>query len=361
MEDILRALIKDHPKQSIGYDTFIDYSLYHEKYGYYQKGGVKVGKEGDFYTSSMIHKVFAHIFADYFYNTSRRLNMPLAICEIGGGDGTFAREVINRLSLTTKDFTYHLIEKSPYHREKIKEGTDTDYLSLYHHLDEFKARNPYFEGIVFSNEWLDAQPVKVVEIKDGIPMEIRIALDESEDFIEIYYPLTVELADFVKTYNLPLREEGQRMEIPGYMETLAKELDSMLHKGVIVTVDYGYRNAEWQHPARKKGSLRGYYQHRLIYDVLQLPGMMDITHHLHWDVWKAIGKKMGWENGFIIKQNDFLLRSGIMDELITHTNPDPFSEESKKNRAIRTLITGEGFSEAFDVVVQAKKVTIPAI
>ena len=62
---------------------------------------------------------------------------------------------------------------------------------------------------------------------------------------------------------------------------------------MIISVDYGYSNEEWQEPIRRDGSLRGYYQHKLMNNVLVHPGEMDITSHIHWDVLEKIGEKYG--------------------------------------------------------------------
>ncbi|WP_093046235.1 SAM-dependent methyltransferase [Thalassobacillus cyri] len=360
MEKILKSLIEDRPERSIGYDTFIEYSLYHEGKGYYQRDGIKVGKEGDFYTSSMIHSIFAEIFADYFFKVTQTLDIPLQICEIGGGDGTFAHQVMERLKRHQAPYTYHLIEKSPFHRDTLKVNESEGGFALYESMDEFLNQNSFFEGIIFSNEWLDAQPVKVVEKCDGDMVEIQVSLDEKDNFKEVVRPLDRELSLFMTTYNIHL-EEGQRIEIPLYMIHAVRKLDTLLDRGLIVTVDYGYEREDWNHPARREGSLRGYSQHQLVKNVLQDPGSMDITHHVHWDIWKALGEDIGWENIFLKKQKEFLLQSGILEELIAHNNADPFSEESKKNRAISSLVAGNGYSHAFDVCIQAKKINKESI
>ncbi|WP_028783205.1 SAM-dependent methyltransferase [Thalassobacillus devorans] len=356
MEKILKSLILNHPDASIGYDTFIDYALYHENWGYYQKEGIKVGKEGDFYTSSMIHSIFAEMFADYFLKASQSLNIPLQICEIGGGNGTFAHQVIARLKSHQADYVYHLIEKSPFHRETLKLDDSADAFFLYESIEEFTRENSFFEGLVFSNEWLDAQPVKVVEKYEGEIVEIQISLDEKDHYKEVVRPLDRELSLFINNYNFHF-EEGQRIEVPLFMLQAVWGVDALLDRGLIVTVDYGYERQDWNHPARREGSLRGYKQHQLVKNVLQDPGEMDITHHVQWDIWKALGEDRGWKNIYLKNQKEFLLQSGILQELIAHNNTDPFSEESKKNRAISSLVAGNGYSEAFDICIQAKNMT----
>ena len=63
---------------------------------------------------------------------------------------------------------------------------------------------------------------------------------------------------------------------------------------MIISVDYGYTNEEWQEPIRRDGSLRGYYKHKLMNNVLVHPGEMDITSHIHWDVLQKTRGKVGF-------------------------------------------------------------------
>ena len=81
----------------------------------------------------------------------------------------------------------------------------------------------------------------------------------------------------------------QRIEIPLQMESMIKSMAGTLHRGLVLTVDYGYTNEEWMEPARRNGSLRGYYKHKLINNILEHPGDMDITSHVHFDALTKFG------------------------------------------------------------------------
>jgi SAM-dependent MidA family methyltransferase len=132
------------------------------------------------------------------------------------------------------------------------------------------------------------------------------------------------------------------------------EIAQSLIKGMVVTADYGYTLEEWMDPRRSKGSLRGYYQHQMIDDVLQHPGEMDITTHIHFDYLIQKGEQVELELITKLRQDEFLLKSGILNELANHYDPNPFSEVSKRNRAIRSLIMPSGISTYFHVVIQQK-------
>ncbi|MBM7552296.1 SAM-dependent methyltransferase [Thalassobacillus pellis] len=353
MKDIIKKAIESNNKHSIGYDTFIELALYHFEKGYYQTAKDKIGKRGDFYTSSKINPVFAHVLAEFFIHVHEFHGLPLAICEIGGGDGSFALDVIDIFEQNDKNFSYHIIEKSHFHAGKIKNRDLSGKIHIHSSFSSFNRAESHFKGIVFSNEWLDAQPVKVYEQRNNSLKEVRIAVDDESDFFEVMHPVQKKMSVYMEN-TLGHLSEGQRTELPVYMEDCAEVISSILESGVILTIDYGYTTDERSHPARREGSLRGYRNHQLIKNILEAPGSMDITHHVQWDLWKEICESFGIHTVSLMKQREFLLETGILGKLIQHDDNNPFSYVNKRNRAIRSLIMGEGISSAFDICVQVK-------
>lgn len=55
-----------------------------------------------------------------------------------------------------------------------------------------------------------------------------------------------------------------------------------------------------------------------------------------------------------MRQDEFLIANGILDELQAHYDPNPFSEVSKRNRQIRNLILPNSISQYFHVILQGK-------
>lgn len=138
------------------------------------------------------------------------------------------------------------------------------------------------------------------------------------------------------------------------MTNLIGSISNILTKGIILTVDYGYTNKEWMDPIHRNGSLRGYYRHQLINDILQHFGDMDITSHVHFDALIEMGENSGLSFIDKLRQDEFFLSIGILNELQNHYDSNPFSEKSKQNRAIRSLIMPSGLSPSFQAVLQHK-------
>lgn len=358
MELLLRKWMEKEKDYSISYCTYMNLALYDEEHGYYMKKREKIGRKGDFFTSSNVSSVFARTFARFFIRLVENGEVPATICEIGGGTGSFAYDVLQewqRVSPETfTDLQYSIIELSPFHRELQKYKLNSfQNISQY---TSYKELGESFTGIVFSNELFDAFPVEVIEKRDGILYEVRITYTDGGRLAEVVRPIEERIGRYLLRYHIQL-VEGQRFEVPIAMEAYIQEVTEWLAEGLFITVDYGYTKAEWMHPAHHEGSLRGYYDHRLIRNPLQYPGGMDLTTHIHWDELKEAGEECGLCTVWHTKQNEFLLAAGILEQLASHRDSNPFSESQKTNRAIRSMILHGGIGSAFDVVMQKKGMT----
>lgn len=355
MIQILREKTKNSEQGILSYEEYIGTVLYHPTEGYYMKEKPKLGKSGDFYTSMHIHDVFAKMFARTFQAFFASSGLPAVVCEAGGGDGRFAADFLSAWEeLCSSPITYILIEASPYHRrlqkEQLKHRTN---VYVYESLGDAKKDWPTFNGVFFSNELFDALPVHVVQKIDNELVEVGVTF-EGEELAEVFIPCQhEEIIDWLNTYCIDLAE-GQRIEVPLVMTDVIADYAAWFGQALMFTIDYGYTQDEWKHPARRDGSLRGYYEHKLFSNVLKAPGEMDITTHIHLDAFVQIGKLNKLELSASMKQAEFLLRAGILDELQEHQDPNPFSEVNRKNRAIRSFIMGEGLGSAFQVMIQRK-------
>jgi SAM-dependent MidA family methyltransferase len=353
MLNYLKQRISDSPLGYISYAEFIEAALYHPEYGYYMKEGVKIGREGDFYTTSNISDLYGRLVAKWYGKLVREYGLSANVCEIGAGTGRFAKAFIEEWHKSmTEPLSYTLVEASPYHRQIQKESLDTFWelnIIQVENLSDIKD----FDGLIFSNELFDALPVHVIQKVEGDLFEVIITCQENQ-LTEVLVPLGNEqIQQFLTEHQIRMRN-SQRIEIPLAMEKMIRTISECMVRGVIVTVDYGYTNEEWQEPARNDGSLRGFHKHQLIDNILLNPGEMDITSHVHLDVLIDEGEKAGLTYIEKLRQDQFLLSIGILNELQDSFDPNPFSELSKRNRAIKSLIMPGGLSPFFHVILQQK-------
>ncbi|MEH7093991.1 class I SAM-dependent methyltransferase [Neobacillus vireti] len=348
----LKNIIANSPKRLITYADYIAAVLYHPELGYYMKDKPKIGRQGDFITTSNISDVYGRLLAKWFFYICEKTKLPPVFCEIGAGTGRFANAFLQEWHTSFgAPLTYIIVESSPYHRKQQRELLQPSFYFV--QVESLEMIEP-FSGMVFSNELFDALPVHVIEKIDGELVEVMVGMSEDEQLFEQRETLTNQaILSFLADSHLVIKE-NQRIEIPLAMETMMEDISKVLREGFVVTADYGYTNEEWTAPRRKQGSLRGYHQHMMIDNVLLHPGEMDITTHIHFDHLIRKGRKYQLELLTKLRQDEFLLKAGILKELEEHYDLNPFSEVSRRNRAIRSLILPSGMSTYFHVIIQQK-------
>jgi NADH dehydrogenase [ubiquinone] 1 alpha subcomplex assembly factor 7 len=196
----------------------------------------RVGASGDFVTSPHVHPVFARLLAHGIEELRTLCGdpAPLRLTEVGAGDGTLARQLLEHLT----DVDYTAVERSADARDAL--GT-VEGVTVTERLD---APGPH---VLLANELLDNLPFRVV--REG--HEARIALGDDR-LIEVLAPAGDDLAKepdgVVPTGAL------------GFVDTLAEHLD-----GYALLIDY------------VGGEVHGYRSHAVVADVLASPGDTDIT------------------------------------------------------------------------------------
>lgn len=348
---------KDH---FITYEQFMEKVLYDPDKGYYQKDLEKIGRKGDFYTSSSIGSIYGEVIAATFCRfVKQKLIDPLFV-EIGGGNGQFASSFLayceKNETAIFKDLIYHIIDESKYHqslqKEKLKNFSNVQF---FRNLIKIEKIN---NGMIFSNELFDALPVRVVEFNDESQwQEVVITIDEQNNLKERLIDILDDDIHKFLIQNKFQGKNGQRVEIPVSMGKVFDLLQSKLDQGIILTVDYGFTREEWDAPHRIKGSLRGYYKHEMKSNILENLGDMDLTTHIHWDELKRLGMESKLENLYFSNQRNALLDFGVLNWLIPHAQSNPFSIEYKQNRAVQSLIMPGGISDSFQMLLQTKGMT----
>jgi SAM-dependent MidA family methyltransferase len=345
--------INSDPERFLPMDDFIGFALYDSENGYYTKTQAKIGREGDFYTSVSVSPVFGEVLAKWINKRAHEHGLPPTICELGAGTGQLAVAIIEglqKLNFVTKDFHYIVIEGSPYHRSLIKEKTKKyDFLKILSSLEQLEE----FDGIILSNEFFDAFPVKVAVNQDGIWKELGVTENQGR-LIETSRGASIEMISFIDKIGLKNPSPNQRIEIPMAYLDAYKYICTKIKRGVILSIDYGMLNSDVLFSERINGSLRGFNKHKLVDNILDNPGEVDITSNVLFEELAKQGEEIGFTTISLKKQNEFLLESGILDLLVEHQDRDPFSEKSRRNRSIIQFIHTGDISSYYYVLEQMK-------
>ncbi|CAH0176320.1 hypothetical protein SRABI96_01318 [Peribacillus sp. Bi96] len=357
LKNHLIELIESSSQKRISYHDYMDAVLYAPNIGYYVREKEKIGSRGDFYTSGNVGDAFGRTLARWFIYLIKVCGVSPRIVEIGAGDGKLAYDILGFIKETEPliwdSLTYILVDSSPYHRKIQQKRLGMFKQAVFAtSLEKWKKIN----GIVFSNELFDALPVHVIEKNNGALVEVFVAVKEGH-LVEVREPLVNPDILSYLTERAIIIKEKQRYEVPLKMVDEYEKIASSIISGIFLTIDYGYTEKEWKEPAHLQGSLRGYYQHEMIKDALMHPGEMDLTTHIHFDTLIESGKRKGLSDEGLYPQNEFLLKTGILEELKEHQETDPFSKTAKRNRAVRGLIVPGGFSAHFRVLLQSKNLS----
>ena len=147
----------------ISFARFMQQALYHPEYGYYSSGRCVIGREGDYFTNVSVGPLFGQLLATQFVEVWERLGKTdrFVIIEQGAHDGQFARDVLEAAQRRAAKFFealhYRIIE--PF---RVLQESQSRTLQAFGDKVEWHESLAPFEGVHFSNELLDAIPVRVI-------------------------------------------------------------------------------------------------------------------------------------------------------------------------------------------------------
>ncbi len=368
----LRARIRR--EGAISFRDWMAAALYDEREGYYCRATrPRWGRDGgDYRTSPERTPLFAATFARYFAALHDQLGAPprWTILEAGAGAGDFARVVLETLARdhprVFQATRYYIDETSldANLRARANLAAFADRIEFRRQDGRgtsFLERGPSIEaGVIFSNELLDALPVhRVVGSRDDRLRELCVAVDEAGNFCwSEREPTSPLLEEYLARTGISLAE-GQIAEVNLAAGEWIARAASVLRRGYVVTVDYGAEAKElYGSSERREGTLRGFREHQFVADVLARPGEHDLTTTVNWTEIKRAGASAGLETISFERQDEFLLRAGLLDQLERLTSR--LADEAERLRlrlGAREMILPGGMSGSFQVLVQKKRTT----
>ncbi|MCY9588623.1 SAM-dependent methyltransferase [Paenibacillus chitinolyticus] len=332
--------------------------LYHPEFGYYRREETKIGRDGDFYTSSNLGSVMGEIIAGELlaYAVSVPAGRPVEFVEFGGGTGRLARHVLDALRSRSPEryasVSITAIESSAYHRALQRE-TLREHADRLRFLTEAEWLAEPAGGGVFAvaNELADAMPVHRVRCRDGRLELGAVGWDDRTGFTERWLPLGEGHPAAMHLGREGIRlAHGQQAEVNlGAGEWITRTA-GRIRSGRLLLVDYGDTAGELYASHRMNGTLMCYRRHIADDNPYAAAGRKDITAHVDFTACMRAAWAAGWTVARYETQREFLVRGGILGRLVEHAGRDPFSPEAKANRAIRQLLISDGMSELFKVL-----------
>lgn len=307
--------------------------LYHPEHGYYCSGGCVIGRKGDYFTNVSVGPLFGRLMVAQFAEIWEDLGKinDFVIVEQGAHDGQFARDVLQSSQERAPEFfeasRYRIIEPFPILREQQSQT-----LEPFRDKVEWSNSLEPFVGVHFSNELLDALPVRLISA--GIEKLVDLQGDKFL-FIERPLPSTA------------------------FNQATLDWVDSVsanLQRGYVITIDYGHSGNEFQ------GTVQVRARHRHLDSPFEQIGHADITIRVDWTSIARRAEANGLRVAGFTDQHHFL--TGIISELGDGSpgpsagdwGQSPLPDSPKTKRALQTLLHPEMLGRAFQVLALARNV-----
>jgi SAM-dependent MidA family methyltransferase len=266
-EDAVRAEIALYGP--IPFARFMALALGHPTGGYYTGPQARPTRGGDFLTAPELHPIFGAALARQLDEAWERVGRPdpFTLVEYGAGAGTLALAILAGLradrSPLAGALVYAPIELNPHRRAELGERAAAARLPVVPPPTGRPAPAPVI-GAVVANEFLDALPVHVVEIRGGRAQEVHVGLSAAGAFTELFLPPSMPAIaarlDTLAAAGVTLAE-GQRAELCLALDRWVVEVAAALSRGIVLVIDYGAPAAELYGPRRRAGTLMTYRGH----------------------------------------------------------------------------------------------------
>lgn len=359
LSDQLLSHIKAEIAKSgpLSFARYMALALYAPQLGYYQNALKKFGREGDFVTAPEISPFFSQCLANQCAEILRELNGG-DIIEFGAGSGVMAADLLCALKEKNQlPNHYYIVELSGFLKAQQRE-------TIFSKIPEYSDRvvwltslpDEKMQGVVLANEVLDAMPVHLFTNDHGIK-ECGVTIENDALALCVLEKENPDMIAQLKKYEIDFAPH-YTSEVNLYLSGWLKSIATMLSRGVILLIDYGFPQSEYYHPDRSMGTLMCHYQHHAHTNPLIFPGIQDITAHVDFTAVAMSACENGLEIAGYVNQAAFLLNCGLL-ELIDKT-----ADEKKRflqNQAILKLTSPNEMGELFKVIGLSKNVEKPLL
>ena len=344
LQDIISQSIAKNGKP-ISFDVFMDYALYHSKFGYYRSNKNIFGQQGDFITAPEISDLFG-------YSIAKQCSQILGngdILEFGAGSGVMASQILFELArLESLPKKYFIIELSSTLKEVQKNTIKKVLPELIDRVEWISELPKDFIGVVIANEVLDAMPAKRVQFSKGQFFELGVDFKNDEFYWKIF-----DVPFFDASVTLPLEiEEGYITEVNLQSMAWIRSLYDSLIEGTVILIDYGMDRNEYFHPQRNDGTLKCFHQHKASNNPFCNIGFQDITTSVNFSDIADTAIKSGFKVSGYSTQTMFLISLGIENYLV---NEKDFNRRIDLAQQVKQLILPNEMGEVFKVMALSKK------
>jgi SAM-dependent MidA family methyltransferase len=310
----------------ITFRDFMDAALYHPKHGYYRTNAAVTTARGDYVTSPEVHPVFGALVGRQVSEFWQAIGAPsrFTVVEQGAGRGLLARDILRWAGVAAPDFCaalrYEIVEPADALRNAQQSAIEQ--LGVPVDVRWSADLPPRIEGCLLTNELIDAFPVHRVVRQGDELREVYVTYDVDR-FTDHLGPLSTEaISGYFQALDVRPGEgcfAEVNLEAPRWIADVA----SRVHRGFVLTFDYGYEAPDLYAPWRRDGTLVCSYRQTASSNPYQRIGKQDITASVDLTTLRRAGEAAGLTAIGSTEQSVFLQRLGITEALASvAANPD---------------------------------------
>ncbi len=329
------------------FDRYMQAALYTPGLGYYARSDRQFGtmpQDGsDFVTAPELSPLFGRTLAVQVRQALEAGGHD-ELWEFGAGSGALAGQLLAALGERIRRYT--IVELSAH----LRAAQQARLAAFGDRVVWADALPAAIQGVVLGNEVLDAMPVKLLRWDGQTWFERGVVVLPGGGFGWADRPTALRppiAHGFVPDTVVELHEQA-----PAFIRTLG----DVITRGAAFLIDYGFPQAEYYHPQRRRGTLVAHRAHRTETDddaPLRDPGEKDLSAHVDFTGIALAAQDAGFEVIGYASQARFLFNCGIT-RLLESATP------AQRNAAAR-LVNEHEMGELFKVIALAKGIAFDAI
>lgn len=338
----------------IPFSKYMEMALYDAKYGYYNNLSYKFGSKGDFVTAPNISKLFAVAITNQIkelYQNAVQNN----ILELGGGNGQLMLDILSIYGDSIDK--YYVLELSnnlaAIQKQRLKQEMP-EYINKVIWLNNLPD---LFDGIILANEVLDAQPFERLVWHGADILQLGVSLDAEGKLLYATHEVPGHLLSVAQNIlqNNQLTD-GYISEINLNNRGFIKSLSQSLNKGCIILIDYGYSQLEYYAQEKVNGTLRGFFKHHQLNDVLLCPGLIDITASVDFTAIAETAIENNLDFIGYTSQANFLINSDILGAMANEKKQKTDFEYLQLSNQLTKLTSPNEMGDIFKVIAFSKNI-----
>lgn len=312
---------------------------------------------------------------------------PVAVIELGGGEGDLARAVLRGWQETRPDLRERVVYSIVEIGEDLRARQRKAVSGMVARGWEARWANDLSEAaactrptVILGNEFVDALPIHLVDVRGSRPLEAWVSVDAggsgrpSECWDDLSHEAEAELRLLFGGASCDrlrgLSRDGI-IELRPAVGSLVQQVAAIMPASCLLTIDYGswFRGVEAgagchcgplgpgpSDEPRYGRTVRGYFRHQLVTDPYQRVGRQDLTADVDFRALDVHGRESGFETVLYTSVATLLLADLGEEELrALRARAGDSLDADQEAAVLEALLDEEGLGGAFRVLLQVRE------